>query len=336
MAGQAVILIPTGIPKGNSPTFSFVGKPGCYQFFGGLTSLFYIFGVGSFTLAMVGGALMAFGIYVVYRTWKYYGLVETPIDIRKDFGHGTIFLLDHIYPSDFGLFYGLWYPALKLLWSYTHSLEQCGSGGSGIYSTVWNIVDRRVIVPQRKCHETKLTTPMMAFCIGYMALTFVNKYYIDQIFEETLQKEGIVAKRYMTNPTILNNVLWSATAETDSLLSGILFSLWQRKNLSWCACPNSINCWVRWGDSTIEILNGLATIIIAFGKAGRKVTIQRHAVRSTKCYQGRHRWRWLHFKFVVVKDKQGRYRLDRDAGRPPAVKKRDDGDVVARIRGIWR
>ena len=37
----------------------------------------------------------------------------------------------------------------------------------------------------------KLTTLMMAFCIGYMALTFVNKYYIDQIFEETLQKKAL-------------------------------------------------------------------------------------------------------------------------------------------------
>jgi inner membrane protein len=50
----------------------------------------------------------------------------------------------------------------------------------------------------------------------YMILTLFNKWNINNVFEHSLQEQGIVAKRYMTTPTILNNVLWSGIAETDS------------------------------------------------------------------------------------------------------------------------
>jgi inner membrane protein len=50
----------------------------------------------------------------------------------------------------------------------------------------------------------------------YMALTLFNKTRVNTVFESSLMKQGIEWNRYMTNPTILNNVLWSGVAETDS------------------------------------------------------------------------------------------------------------------------
>jgi inner membrane protein len=50
----------------------------------------------------------------------------------------------------------------------------------------------------------------------YMAFTIFNKTRINTIFENTLAKENITYKRYMTTPTILNNILWSGIAETDT------------------------------------------------------------------------------------------------------------------------
>jgi inner membrane protein len=50
----------------------------------------------------------------------------------------------------------------------------------------------------------------------YMIFTLFNKQYINGVFEESLAKQHIDASRFMTSPTILNNILWSGVAETDS------------------------------------------------------------------------------------------------------------------------
>jgi inner membrane protein len=50
----------------------------------------------------------------------------------------------------------------------------------------------------------------------YMALTIFNKTRINTIFENSLNQNNVSYNRYMTTPTILNNVLWSGIAETDS------------------------------------------------------------------------------------------------------------------------
>jgi len=50
----------------------------------------------------------------------------------------------------------------------------------------------------------------------YMIFTLYNKTRINTIFENSLRQEHIVYNRYMTTPSILNNILWSGIAETDS------------------------------------------------------------------------------------------------------------------------
>ena len=50
----------------------------------------------------------------------------------------------------------------------------------------------------------------------YMGLTIFNKTRINTVFENSLSRSGIEATRYTTSPTILNNVLWSGVAETDT------------------------------------------------------------------------------------------------------------------------
>lgn len=50
----------------------------------------------------------------------------------------------------------------------------------------------------------------------YMIFTLYNKTRINTIFENSLRQDHIVYSRYMTTPSILNNILWSGIAETDS------------------------------------------------------------------------------------------------------------------------
>tara|TARA_Y100000034_G_scaffold32291_1_gene39541 strand:+ start:109366 stop:110406 length:1041 start_codon:yes stop_codon:yes gene_type:complete len=49
----------------------------------------------------------------------------------------------------------------------------------------------------------------------YLSLTVINKFHIDSVFEKSFEKKGINYSRFSAQPTILNNVLWYAVAETE-------------------------------------------------------------------------------------------------------------------------
>jgi len=50
---------------------------------------------------------------------------------------------------------------------------------------------------------------------SYLLWTVYNKFKVNAVFEKSLQKQGLVYSRYTTTPTILNNFLWSCTAEGE-------------------------------------------------------------------------------------------------------------------------
>ena len=60
----------------------------------------------------------------------------------------------------------------------------------------------------------------------YLGWTFYNKAKVNKVMEQTLADQNIEYTRYMTGPTILNNLLWSATAETDSSFYTGLYSFY--------------------------------------------------------------------------------------------------------------
>ncbi len=63
----------------------------------------------------------------------------------------------------------------------------------------------------------------------YMMFTLANKQYVNHIFTDSLQKQGIEYERFMTTPTILNNILWSGVAESDSVYYFGQYSLFDSK-----------------------------------------------------------------------------------------------------------
>ncbi len=65
---------------------------------------------------------------------------------------------------------------------------------------------------------------------GYLGLTVINKMHVNRVFEQTLAERGIAYQRYMTAPTLLNNILWQATAEGDSSFYFGYYSLFDRKS----------------------------------------------------------------------------------------------------------
>ncbi|WP_288955775.1 metal-dependent hydrolase [uncultured Polaribacter sp.] len=59
----------------------------------------------------------------------------------------------------------------------------------------------------------------------YMFFTIINKFYIDSVFKESFKKANISYQRFSAQPTILNNILWYAVAETKTQYHLAFYSL---------------------------------------------------------------------------------------------------------------
>jgi inner membrane protein len=62
-----------------------------------------------------------------------------------------------------------------------------------------------------------------------MGWTLRNKYIVDTVFRDSLAKNEISYSRYLTTPTILNNVLWHCIAESDKVYFDGFYSLLDKK-----------------------------------------------------------------------------------------------------------
>ena len=80
----------------------------------------------------------------------------------------------------------------------------------------------------------------------YMAFTIFNKTRINTIFESTLIKEKIEYSRYMTTPTILNNVLWSGIAETDTGYVYGMYSFFEKRSSLFGLNSHQTNYFIFW------------------------------------------------------------------------------------------
>ncbi|MFL1012693.1 metal-dependent hydrolase [Flavisericum labens] len=65
---------------------------------------------------------------------------------------------------------------------------------------------------------------------AYLLFTIGNKLYVDLIFRKSIKEQGIEIYRFSTQPTIFNNVLWYAIAETKDAYFVADYSLMDRKN----------------------------------------------------------------------------------------------------------
>jgi inner membrane protein len=64
----------------------------------------------------------------------------------------------------------------------------------------------------------KWVNAALIYSSAYMLLTFGLKFSVQQKFSESLASNGIQVEELNTTPTILNAILWSATAYNDSML----------------------------------------------------------------------------------------------------------------------
>ena len=66
----------------------------------------------------------------------------------------------------------------------------------------------------------------------YLLFTIGNKFYIDTIFKKSFKKAGISVQRFSAQPSILNNILWYAVAESEDKYHLTFYSLLDKSNTS--------------------------------------------------------------------------------------------------------
>lgn len=150
--------------------------------------------------------------------------------------------------------------------------------------------------------RNKLARATLIYCFSYLGLTFINKAQAHSIAQESIAKNNIPAANYMTNPTMLNNVLWYSVGSNDSTLFIGEFSLLNKQNpITWHSYPRHQHLMqqckskkdveiLRWfGDPyTIAQTNGdtLNVYAVKFGRTNMQESdMQKTFVFHYKLYQ---------------------------------------------------
>ncbi len=71
-------------------------------------------------------------------------------------------------------------------------------------------------LPNKQQHRARWTKFGLIISSCYLCFCLVNKVFINQKLEKTLQLQHIEHTRYFTTPTAFNNLLWYCVAESDS------------------------------------------------------------------------------------------------------------------------
>ncbi len=150
--------------------------------------------------------------------------------------------------------------------------------------------------------RNKLAHVTLIYCFFYLGLTFFNKAWAENIVKESLLKNNIPATTHITNPTMLNNILWYSVGSNDSTVFIGEFSLLHRENpITWYSYPRNQQLMhqckskkdveiLRWfGDPfTIAQANGdtLNIFAVKFGRTNlQESELKRTFVFHYKLYQ---------------------------------------------------
>ena len=293
---------------------------------------------GGPTASTIGTIVLALIVsYLTYRLYKHY--------LNKDL-------------DDVSYDYKLWYKLF--LWSIiTHPILDCFTTyGTQIFAPFSNyrvsfdnisVADPGYTIPFLIClliaaflprkHPRRNWFNWLGITLSslYMIWTISNKVQVNAILEETLVQEGIEYQRYMTNPSILNNFLWSGTVECDSVYYQGQFSFFDReKKFKLKKVPKNLHLIDgNVHDETVETLKWFANdyVSILRRKDGRlQINDMRYGVTGDL----REPEDSYIFSFILVPDNEGKLQLAEGQGGRPDPEERMDlmDDLITRVKGI--
>lgn len=87
-----------------------------------------------------------------------------------------------------------------------------------------------------------LIRSLLVYCGIYLAYSSLNKVNANAIVQKSLQENNISFTKFMSNPTILNNILWYGQAVNDSnLYIGEFSFLHPTKPIQWFTYPRNMH-----------------------------------------------------------------------------------------------
>lgn len=299
-----------------------------------------------FLVTMLGGkipgwiavvSLLLLVSLLVFRLWKNYGNKACVDDINTNFKD--------------------WY-WLFFLGLFTHAILDCFTTyGTMLFTPITN---HRVAFNNIAVVDPLWTFPFLIFLIAaalkkkgtsnrsklnylgiivssiYMVFTIYNKFRVDNILRNTLDQQQIQYSRYMTTPSIFNNILWSATVETDSVYYVGTYSFFDKeKKFKLGKIPKNHHLIPNLNtDKTLGILswfsNGYFNLMpLENGEiqySDLRFGILREEIKSSDDFI---------FSFILKKDKSGVMQLLRQKPRPRgAEQNRIFVNLLQRIRGV--
>jgi inner membrane protein len=163
------------------------------------------------------------------------------------------------------------------------------------------------LITGNKNRRHKLSKVTLAYCTLYICFTFYNKSQANNIANQSIQQNHIPATAHITNPTMLNNILWYILASNDSnIFIGEYSLLHKSRPITWHSYPRNIALMnasnskedvarIKWfGDPyTIAAANGdtLNMYAVKFGRTNMKETeLQKTFIFHYKLFQQNGVW----------------------------------------------
>lgn len=254
--------------------------------------------------------------------------------------------------TDFNMGFKRWY-ALIFLATVTHPILDCFTTyGTQLFQPFW---DKRVSWNNISVADPLYTLPFLLFVIwaafirrdnkmrkvylwigiglssAYMIWTFVNKSKVNTVFKASMQEERIDFDRYMTSPSILNNILWHCVAEADTNFYIGSYSLLDSEPLivDFQRVPKNeylVN-YIE-DDHTIETLRWFSDGYTAF-LPGEGDNIQVNDLRFGAASGDWNDADSYIFHFDIQKDSTGKYMMQEATGGPP------EGDQSDLFKTLW-
>jgi len=170
----------------------------------------------------------------------------------------------------------------------------------------------------------------------YLGWTFYNKSKVNKVMEHTLADQNIKYNRYMTGPTILNNLLWSATAETDSSFYTGLYSFYDKEHkFKLFEVPKNYNLLQpKTDDKVVNTLKWFSKdyySVLRRNDGRLQINDMRYGTfRGESAGENDYI-----FKFVIEKDSTGYYQMENAVGGPKRGNEKElFRDLYKRIKGI--
>lgn len=168
----------------------------------------------------------------------------------------------------------------------------------------------------------------------YLLVCCINKFNVNKVWTSTLDKNEIDYERYMTSPSIFNNILWSCVAETkDGYLYGQYSLLDTEPEVQYSFTPrDEYNLMLPKDDPTFKCLKWFSNGYYSLQKHPKGFQFNDMRFGTIPLEGGGEHYI---FNFVLQEGKNGSLEmLDTNGGPPPGGEQEMLKTLWQRIKGI--